>query len=297
MRWVLSALGTLLLAAFVVACKETPSNLEAKATNTRVFQVKGTIKEIRPEGKKVRIAHEKIPGYMEAMTMEFDVTNATELAGLTTNDLVSFRMIVTEKEGWIDQIKKVGVSPITESPSPDGFRRAREVEPLNLGDSLPDYQFTNEFGQPFHLRDFKGQALGITFIFTRCPYPNFCPRLSSNFAETHKTLKTLPDAPTNWHLLTVSFDPEFDTPATLRRYAQGYNYDSNHWTFATGELIDITALAEQFGLYFWKENNTISHNVRTVVIDATGHVQWTTNQNEWKPELLVEQMLKAARSK
>jgi len=277
-----------LLALSGVSCKKE-----------QVFQVNGIVREVLPEGKQVKIEHEKIPNYMAAMTMTFDVRDAKELNGIAPGDKVSFRMIVQEKDGWIDQIKKTGVAaPPAPAPAPDTFRPAREVDPLQVGDRMPEYHFTNQFGQTVSLTDFKGQALALTFIFTRCPYPTFCPRMSDNFSEAQKKLKATPNAPTNWHLLTISFDPGFDTPAVLKSYATRFNADPMHWTFATGELIDVTAITEQFGLLFWRPNPQdpagISHNLRTVVIDAEGRVQKVFTENVWKVDELVTEIIKAA---
>src|SRR5207253_2367232 len=112
-------------------------------------------------------------------------------------------------------------------------------------DVLPDYHFTNELGQAISTSQFKGQALAFTFFFTRCPYPTFCPLMSSNFSEAQKKLLALPDGPKNWHLLSISFDTENDSPEALKTYAAKYPYDPSHWDFVTGDLIDITAIAEQ----------------------------------------------------
>ena len=121
-----------------------------------------------------------------------------------------------------------------------------------------------------------------------------CPRLSQNFSETQKKLKEVPNAPTNWHLLTISFDPEKDTPAVLKNYAGRFGYDPQHWSFLTGDLMEITAIAEQFGQMFWREGGSISHNVRTVVIDANGKVQKVIAENKWTSDQLVEEIVKAA---
>ena len=142
----------------------------------------------------------------------------------------------------------------------------RDVDPLQVGDPLPEYHFTNELGQAVSTAQFKGQALAITFIFTRCPLPNFCPKMSSNFSDTQKLLLNDKQALTNWHLLTITFDPEFDKPVVLKAYAQRFGADTNHWNFLTGELIDITAIATQFGELFWQEEGAINHNLRTAVL-------------------------------
>jgi protein SCO1/2 len=266
----------------------------AASTNQQVFQVKGIVISVKPREKAVEIKHEEIPGYMPAMTMPFDVRDTNELAGLEPGDSVSFRMIVTDTEGWIDQIRKVGPPSTNGPPTTGNFRLVRDVDPLNIGDRLPEYHFTNQFGQAFSTADFKGRALAITFLFTRCPFPAFCPLMANDFSETQQRLIALPAGATNWHLLTVSFDPEFDKPAVLKAYAERYRYDPERWTFATGDLVEITAIAEQLGLNFWHdETGSISHNLRTAVIDASGRVQKIFNGNTWKTDELVAEMVQA----
>jgi len=271
----------------------------SSCTKERAFQVNGIVREILPDRKQVKIEHEKIPGYMEAMTMPFDVKDAKELTGLQPGDKVAFRMVVTEKDGWIEHIKKTGTTTPILAAAPENFRQVREVDPLKVGDLMPDYHFTNELGQAVNLSDFKGQALALTFIFTRCPFPTFCPRMSDHFEQVQKTLKLMTNGPANWHLLTISFDPAFDTPSVLQSYAKRFQADPKRWNFATGELIDITAITEQFGLLFWRPNPAepaaINHNLRTVVIDAQGRVQKIYTENTWKVDELVEEIVKAAR--
>ena len=283
---------TAALLVLVVSCREP---------GQKTFQVKGTVKEVMAERKKVKLEHEEIPGYMAAMTMTFDVKEAAELANLQPGDTVSFRMIVTKNDGWIDQIKKTGAASTIVSAAPDNFRRVREVEPLKIGDPMPDYRFTNELGQAISLSELKGNAVAFTFIFTRCPFPTFCPRMSGNLAEAHQKLKTMANGPANWRLLSITIDPQFDTPAVLKSYAQRYKYDPKHWSHVTGELIDITAISEQFGLVFYRPDPSqpagLSHNLRTVVIDAQGRVQRVFTENEWKVDDLVAEILKAAAQK
>jgi protein SCO1 len=290
-----------------VSCKQeaqTDTASEHASTtsqaSTQVFQVKGVVVELDPDGKNVRIKHEEIPGYMGAMTMLFEARPTNELTGLATGDSVSFRMSVTDTDGWIDQIKKLDVAPVTNTlPMTGPFRAVRDVEPLNVGDLMPEYHFTNQLGQAVSLSQFRGQALAITFIFTRCPFPLFCPLMSRNFEEVQKKLLAQPNAPTNWHLLTITFDPEYDTPPRLKGYAKQYNADPAHWSFLTGALIDITAITEQCGLLFWREGDgvNISHNLRTAVVDAQGRVQKILPENKWTTEELGQEIVKAAQVK
>jgi protein SCO1/2 len=265
-----------------------------RGSHQQVFQVKGIIIELKPRQKEVTIKHEAVPSYMPAMTMPFEVKNTNDLAGLQAGDPVSFRLTVTDTEGWVDQIRKIG-PPSNAVPTTGQFRFVREVQPLNPGDLLPDYHFTNQLGQSFSLGKFKGQALAITFLFTRCPYPTFCPLMANHFAEAQQKLLARPQGPTNWHLVTISFDPQFDSPAVLKAYAEAYKYDPAHWSFATGTLVDITAIADQFGLAFWHdENGGLSHNLRTAVMDASGRIQKVFEGNQWTSDELVAELAKTA---
>ncbi|MEO6182899.1 MAG: SCO family protein [Verrucomicrobiota bacterium] len=287
------------LVVVCVSCGKRSDNFSSEklsGTNQQIFQVKGVVEEIKPDGKSAVIKHEEIPNYMAAMTMEFETRNTNELRGLKMGDAISFRMIVTGDDGWIDQVKRLSTPP-TEAPSRSTFRRVRDVEMLNVGDALPEYHFTNQFEQAVSLSQFKGQAVAIDFIFTTCPFPTMCPRLSQNFSDVQTKLKQMPNAPANWHLLTVSFDPEKDTSAVLKEYSGRFHADPQRWSFLTGDLIEITALAEQFGQTFWREGGSLSHNVRTVVIDIEGRVQKIIPENKWTSDDLIAEILKAAAPK
>jgi len=272
-----------------------PSAVSINATNQRTFQVRGVVMELDPDGVTARVKHEEIPGYMPAMTMPIEVKDTNELAGLAVGDSISFRLIVTEDDGWMDQVRKLDVAEKTGAPTTGSFRFVRDVEPLNVGDLLPDYTFTNQAGQPVHLEQYRGQALALTFIFTRCPFPTFCPLMSSNFEKAQNQLLATTNGPTNWQLLTLSIDPEYDTPAILKGYAEARRYNPKHWSFAVGSLVDVTALAEQFGMYFWREGGTISHNLRTVVIGADGRIRKIIPENKWTADELVAEMIQAAK--
>lgn len=281
------------LSAFIIGCDKHSDDagqpLLAAPTNITAYLVKGVLRDIRAGGSKALIAHEDIPGYMEAMTMEFDVKDTNELRGLLPGDQISFRMLVTDTDGWIDQVKRSGTSAAPTSAVAPATNAFDEIE---VGSPVPDCVLTNQLGQIIHLSDFKGRAVAFTFIFTRCPFPTFCPRMSNNFAEAQRPL--LEDTTkTNWHLISISFDPEYDMPARLAAYAQAYHYDPAHWSFATGKSQDIRNFGGAFGLAFWREGALFNHNVRTVVVDAAGHVQKIFADNEWKPEQLVEEMKRA----
>ncbi len=296
-----------MIAALLVACdekKETVSASQevlAKAaeTNMQIFQVRGVIKEIKPDSKTVSVRHEDIPGYMQAMTMDLE-TRDTDVSKFAVGDYISFRMLVTDNDGWIDQLKKVeGTAPKpTELPSRgNAFRPSRDVEMLNIGDALPEYSFTNQSGENFKTTDFKGKALAIHFIFTSCPFPTYCPRMSQNFSQALQKLKESSNGPTNYHFLSITIDPERDSPQVLEAYGKTHSYDPQVWTYATGDPIEIRAITEQFGQTFWKEGGTINHNLRTIVLNGEGLVHKILPSNEWQVDELVEAIATAAKKK
>jgi len=303
-RLILLFTGILLLG---LSCGRSPQLAEANAATStngsaaqtnQVFEVKGVIKDLKPDGKTVEIRHEAITNYMPAMVMPFEAKEPKELIGLKAGDQVKFRMTVTRDDVWIDQIQKLSVGNPTQLPSKEGvFHFSRDVEPLQIGDPLPEYHFTNEVEQAVSTSQFKGNAVAITFIFTRCPLPNFCPRMTSNFQEVQNKLLALTNGPANWHLLTISFDPEFDTPVILKAYAERFKADPKHWTFLTGEITEISTISGQFGQMFWKEEGALNHNLRTAVIDASGRVQKIFQGNTWTTDDMVAEIVKAAEVK
>jgi protein SCO1/2 len=301
-RCVLSVLSAAVLfgcAAEPSAKKQASSQPESGSTKTndqQIFEARGIVQEVKPEKKQVVIKHENITNYMPAMTMPFDVKQTNELAGLSSGDQVTFQLVVTKDDGWVQNLQRIGVSS-NAAPEHQSVRLVRDVEPLKVGDVMPDYSFTNSLGKRISLSDFKGEALAFTFIFTRCPFPLFCPKMSRNFEESYETLMKMPNAPPNWHLISISFDPEHDTPAVLKAYSAAYNPDPKKWDFATGAMIDIDAITEQFGLYFAFNKGNFDHNLRTVVIDASGKVQQIFIGNDWKPQELVDELIKGTKAK
>lgn len=266
--------------------------------------VQGEVIELFPDENRAKIKHAEIPDYMPAMTMSMNVLDAQELKGLAPGDQITFRLNVTDDGHWIDQVTRrvpdakelTGPDPNNPFPAEKGWRRVREVEPLDIGELMPNYRFTNELGQAVALEDLKGSAYAFTFIFTRCPIPDFCPRMSTQFMTVQRTLESMPDAPKNWRLFSITMDPAFDTPEVLKGYASRYRYDPAHWNFLTGPLIDITAIGEQFGLEFYNPDGTINHNLRTVVVDRNGIIQKIIWGNTWKPEELVTALVEAAKA-
>jgi|SRR5947209_3953455 len=290
-----------MFSSLLASCSSEFAHHKTPVSNPQFFRVHGVIKELRPADGTVIIRHEAIPHYMAAMTMPFKVKDSGEFVGLRVGEAISFRLLVAKEESWIDQIHRIG-SP--KGGTPSEFRVPPLGGPAGLTNSptqqnsdrhpLLDYKFTNELGKAVSLGQFKGQALAITFFFTRCPIPDFCPRLSKNFEEASRKLTALADAPTNWHFLSVSFDTEFDTPAVLREYAQRYHYDPARWSFLTGPKEKITELARLSEVTVEPDGALFNHNFRTLVIDAAGQLQMSFPVGGNLSDALVGEILKAA---
>ena len=264
-------------------------------TSLQTFVVEGTIRELKPDGKTAVIKHEAISNYMDAMTMPFRAKATIELGGLLPGDIVTFRLSVSETESWIDQVKKTGRTNVPIVPVvPETAPAPAPAEPLNIVEGLSAYTFTNEFGQPLRFSQFKGQAIGLTFFFTRCPIPEYCPRLTKNFASATRKLESMPTAPTNWHFFSISFDTQADSPAVLRAYANAYGYDSNRWTFLAASPETISTVTGNFGFSFKPDDGIFAHNFLTVVLDANGfwHAAWPIGGDT--SDNLVQEIIKAA---
>lgn len=255
------------------------------AEEARDYTVRGVVREARPAKSQLVVKHEEIPGYMDAMTMPFTVRDPKILESVKPGDAITFQLHVTDQDHWIDGLKIVGVGE-KEAPRP----KAMDIAPFKPGDPLPALTFTDEHAKPLRLEDYRGKALALTFIYTRCPLPNFCPLLSQKFRTVQETLLADPAAPKNWQLLSVSIDPEHDTTEVLQRYAKTQRADAAHWRFATGELRDITVLGLRSGLEFWEGGSEITHNLRTVVFDAQGRMRKVFSENTWTPADLADEL-------
>jgi protein SCO1/2 len=255
--------------------------------------VRGVIQRI-PEGeRRASIKHEKIPGYMAAMTMDFTLKNTNELAGLQPGDEITFTLVVTADDDWIENLKRTGR---TEQVVPRANPNAGQE--LSVGDTLPDYELTSETGKAVKFSDFRGRAVAFTFFFTSCPLPEYCPRMNKNLAEARQLLLADASGPTNWQILSISFDSMVDQPQILANYAGIYRgNNADRWLFAVASSVTLAGLAPKVDLNFWRENGTITHNLRTVVVDGTGKIARQFDGNEWTAQQLADALREAAKVK
>jgi len=265
-------------------------------TKPKQYSLKGQVLDISTSGEVI-VRHEDIPGFMPAMTMPYKVRDPSVLQEVQPGDLIAAELMVAKNGNyWLEGVR------ITDQGGRKTAKPAMATHVLKIGDKAPDLPLINQDGKTFRLSDFKGKALLITFVYTRCPMPTFCPRLSSQFAKIHEHLAKTPDDYNKTHLLTISFDPKYDTPAVLRRYGLAYlDNDAtgfSQWDFATTNATDLRALADAFGLTYFEEDNQISHSMDIVLITPEGSVAryWSTDWTTAELEDALRQQSRAAAS-
>lgn len=256
----------------------------ASDANFRQFELQGQILAVRPERREVVIKHGDIKGFMQGMTMPFTVNDDTLLSGKQPGDLVTATLVVGETQAYLSSLTKTGHKEITEPPPPPPV-----ADILTAGQSVKDASLVDQDNKPRTFSSFKGHRLAVTFIYTRCPLPDFCPLMDRNFASIQKTIASTP-ALADVRLLTVTLDPDFDRPAILKAHARRREADPAIWTFLTGDPTEVDKFASQFGLYV--EHNPqnaidITHNLRTAVIDPEGRLVTAHSGNSWTPAELV----------
>lgn len=279
------------LAGFALAsCKRRESGALAGAEpRPQTFTVQGILRGIDFAGQSVTVEHEEIRDYMPAMTMPFDVNTMAEIEPLKAGDAIEFKMVVTGNSSWIEGLKKIDPREIQlpGKKQADGGPTAT-VARLKEGDPLPEFQLVDSKGRQVARETFAGKPMLITFIFTRCPIPNFCPLMMNNFREIQQALADAPDRAANVQLLSISFDSEFDTPEVLAQYAARHTKDTDQWRFAAGTPTETRRLTQAFSVSVQPESGTISHGLATALIGADGVIRKIWRGNAWKPAEVVE---------
>jgi protein SCO1/2 len=265
---------------------------EKPPTNEKRYPIKGIVVAVNKTEYTATIKHEDIPGYMPGMTMDFKIKNAVDLQAMKPGDQLTGTLVIDDISSWVEvtAIAEGGpaLTPTTIVPG--------EPKP---GDEIPDFSLINQDGKSLHLSQYKGKAVALTFVYTRCPQPDQCTLMSSNFAAIDQELQKQPDVYSRTHLLTISFDPEYDTPKVMRSYGASHTgrYSDekfDHWEFATGSADDVKRIAEFFGLRYFKDSSTgedqVMHSLRTAVIDPAGKLVKLYRGNEWKPAEVADDL-------
>jgi len=274
-RWVAVAL------VLVGACRQAPP--------PRQYELTGQILAIQPQHNEVILKHNEIPGFMPAMTMSYKVKEPALLTGRQVGDMVKATLVVEEVNAYLSSLNVTGHQPLdTPAPVTD---TPHILEP---GEPVADALLVDQGGKPMPFSSLRGHRVALTFVYTRCPLPDYCPLMEKNFAAVQQALAARP-ALSDVRLLTVTMDPEFDTPAVLKPHAIDLGANPAVWTFATGDPKEVQRFSQQFGIHAERDETNkwqLIHNLRTAVIGADGRVVKTESGNFWTPAELVADLEK-----
>ena len=263
----------------------------APAPAPRTFELEGQILAIDQARQEITVSHADIPGFMPAMTMPYKVRDATLLKGRTPGELIGATLVVEESDAYLQSIRHEGVAAL-----PDERPAARAMDLLGVGEAVRDSELVDPSGARRSLGDWRGQVLAVTFVYTRCPLPNFCPLIDRHFAAVQEQVRSSADLQGRVHLVSVTLDPEYDTPAVLLRHAGQLKADPAVWSLLTGSREQIETFASQFGVSVVRENTQPSelvHNLRTAVIDGNGRLVTMLSGGEWEPAALIAEIRNA----
>jgi protein SCO1 len=278
------------------ACNQSsgPKGFEPKS-----YALQGQLLSLEPDRKLATVKHEEVKGFMPAMTMPYAVKDAKVLDGLAPGDLINAKLSVESSGVFLTDIRKVGTAPLeTPQPAVPEASASSGFELLKPGEPAPDAAFVDQDGRKRDFKSFRGRIVVMTFIYTRCPMPTFCPLMDRHFAAIQRTLEADP-ALARVHLVSVSFDPLTDTPPVLKKHAKELGADRTRWTFLTGDRDEVDRFASRFGVSVARAMNDqrdITHNLRTAIIDADGKLVKVYTGNEWTPEQVLADLKPIAKA-
>jgi protein SCO1 len=266
-----------------------------KPIATKRYPFTGRIISVDPQSASANVDGDLIQGYMEPMAMTYKIKPASALRQLEPGDSISAELVVVDHDPrdenadsdyWLENVKVTAHAPQPPAAGPNAMHVP------SPGEDVPDFTFTNQDGKKISLHQFRGKVLLVTFIYTRCPFPDFCPRMSSNFAEIYKQLGQNPSL-ANTQLLSISFDPEYDKPKILRDYGFSVAHSKDaalfrRWQFAAASAADLPKIASFFALTVKPEGGLITHNLSTAVIGPDGKIVKWYHGGDWQVSDLLK---------
>jgi len=255
----------------------------------RQYPVRGQIIAIGTNpvvgGTEITMKHEDIPNYMPAMTMAYFLKKGDRADGVGPGDLVTATLVVDGATLWIQDLRKTGHAPL-----PADARPIRIMDVMAPGDVVPDDPLVDQTGAERRFSAWRGKALAVTFVYTRCPVPDFCPLMDRRFSELQRAVQADAALRGGVHLVSVSFDPRHDTPDAIKAHAKARGADPQVWSYLTGEPAVIDHVTSRFGVSAIEEHDapeSITHNLRTAVIDGKGRLVKIYDGNEWTVDALL----------
>lgn len=230
------------------------------------YPVEGLVLRVDPAARTMLVSHREVPGYMPAMAMPFPVEREEELRGVRPGSRVTFELRVKKSTSVARKVRVAQPNLTGVADADEPLKLPVPPNKLALGDPVPDFVLTDQQGRTFRFSDLRGRVVAVDFIYTRCPLPDVCPRLSAGFAALQRRI---PEAA----LVSVTIDPTYDTPEVLAGYARRYGANPERWRFLTGPNEEIQRVAGLFGLVYWPEEGLITHTTATAVVGRDGRLK------------------------
>ncbi len=264
----------------------------SKAPTAKRYELQGRVVAVDSANRQLTIAHQDIPGLMKGMTMPFTVSEANSwiFQAIASGDSIHATLVLSDHA----ELQDISFTRLNAKES-DGTSALRIPQ---AGDQVPDFTLVNQDGKTIDLHQFRGKPLLLTFIYTRCPFPDYCIRMSNNFGQVMQQLQKDSKAFNQAQLLSISIDPENDKPAVLRSYGERYvgrvDPSFNHWQFASGSTEQVRQAADFFGLAHDRKDGQIVHGLRTILIGRDGKVVKVYSGNDWKPDEVAADFIAAS---
>jgi protein SCO1/2 len=282
------AVGMLLLAAGL-SCRRAEAPAAADSSAPRRYAISGTIREVGSGRPEITLAHDPIEGFMESMTMPFPVRgDAGVLSGLSVGDRISATLVVDGGKFWLEGIRK-SERPVDANAAPGIATTPRPNRGTPVGEVVQDFALLEQTGREVRLRQFRGEPVAVTFLYTRCPIATACPMTVAKFSKLDAMLARAGFGV----LLTVTVDPEHDTPKVLADYASRAGADPKRWKFLTGAPKDVAEVAERFGVLYYPDKGQVVHQQAVAVLDSRGRLSTIYYGETWEPEHIFRDMEKA----
>ena len=271
--------------AWVGVCLAAAMGLATACARVREYEVRAQVLTVDIARQELTIKHEDIKGFMPGMTMPFKVKDARLLAERKPGELIRATLVIEKEVGYLQDITSTGYAALTEPPPPP------RVDVLAPGEPVPDNVLLDLDGRAHTFADWRGQFLAVTFVYTRCPVPDFCPMMDRRFGEVQRLAANDASMRGRVRLFSITFDPAYDTPAVLAAHAKKVGADPEIWSFLTGEREELEKFAARFGIAIGPDEarpTEIVHNLRTAIIDDRGRLVRILNGNEWTAENVVD---------
>jgi protein SCO1 len=274
--------------------KERAADKPLPRTNEgKTYPLAGVVEKVDSDAAEITIRHEAIAGFMPKMTMPFAVADRRLLARAHAGDEVKGRLRVRSDASVLETLEVTRPAPTGAVPVQPEASPAAQPRELKPGEKIPDFEMTTQDGKPLRLSDLRGKVVVLTFIYTRCPLPDFCPLIDRKFRELAAKIGAVRSRANAVRLVSVSFDPEHDTPEVLRQHARNQGAQPPLWTYAVARHEELAKVAGAIGLTYIPGSDEISHNLATAVIDSVGRLVLLEHGRKWEPADLFRAIVAA----